>query len=231
MHSRSRMLRTQRFPLTGCSSDWQSAAFGTQKSLVQIQSPRLSFPWRRLWLAFVGGVVAAAFGGGASPSQAEHVTPRSGEIVAREAPGTGQAGIAVLRGSDRVQLVGERDDWSEILLSDGRRAWVPTAEIARGDPPHPIESPVSTVSAPATTAALSGPDHTADELRAEIARLRAVVDDLTSWRARLPETVESTLPLRGDIPWAIAGAALIIGLLLGGAWERRRSRRDRSLRF
>jgi hypothetical protein len=29
----------------------------------------------------------------------------------------------------------------------------------------------------------------------------------------------------------IAGAALIVGILLGSAWERRRSRRDRSLRF
>ena len=31
----------------GCSSDWQSAAFGTQKSLVQIQSPRFTLPSRR----------------------------------------------------------------------------------------------------------------------------------------------------------------------------------------
>src|SRR5207344_2395199 len=128
--------RTDRFPLTGCSSDWQSAAFGTQKSLVQIQSPRLSCRWRRIRLALVGGVVAAAaVGASTSPGEAESVTPR-GEIVAREAPGTGQAGIAVLRGNDRVQLLGERDGWSEIRLGDGRRAWVPTADITRA--PEPI---------------------------------------------------------------------------------------------
>src|SRR5688572_11523980 len=116
------MLRTLWFPLTGCSSDWQSAAFGTQKSLVQIQSPRLSIPSRRIWLMLFGGVVAATVGGGATPSIAASVAARSGELVAREAPGSGQAGIAVLRGNDRVRLLGEREDWSEILLPDGRRA-------------------------------------------------------------------------------------------------------------
>ena len=97
------MLRTLWFPLTGCSSDWQSAAFGTQKSLVQIQSPRLSLPSRGMRLMLVGGVVAAAFGGGATPSIAASVTARSGEIVAREAPGSDGARIGIIRGSDRVR--------------------------------------------------------------------------------------------------------------------------------
>jgi len=187
----------------------------------------------------VGGVVAAAVGGGAAPSDAESVTARGGEIVAREAPGTGQAGIAVLRGSDRVQLTGERDGWSEILLPDGRRAWVPSAEITRiGDTAsarstHSTESPVTAVTPffpDAATVGSSAPDRSAPELTAEVARLRGVVNELTAWRAKLPEPAE-TPPLAEGIPWMIGGVALLVGLLTGSAWERHRSRRDRSLRF
>ena len=227
------MLRTLRFPLTGCSSDWQSAAFGTQKSLVQIQSPRLSFPWIRIRLAIVAGVVSTILGGSASPCDAESVAARGGEVVAREAPGTGQAGIAVLRGSDRVQLVGERDGWSEILLSDGRRAWVPTTGIVRiGDARSPRSTEIPSVAAatPYPEAASSSSDATARELTTEVARLRGVVDELTTWRANLPE-LNATRPGAENLPWMIGGVALVIGLLIGGAWERHRSRRDRSLRF
>ena len=227
------MLRTLRFPLTGCSSDWQSAAFGTQKSLVQIQSPRLSFPWTCIRLAFVGGVAAAVLGSSSYPSDAESVAARGAEVVAREAPGTGQAGIAVLRGSDRVQLVGERDGWSEILLSDGRRAWVPTTGIAPiGDARSPRSTEIPSVAAatPSPEAASSSSDATARELTTEVARLRGVLDELTTWRALLPEP-NAARPSAEDIPWVIGGVALVIGLLIGGAWERHRSRRDRSLRF
>lgn len=218
------------FLLTGCSSDWQSAAFGTQKSLVQIQSPRLSFCWRRIGLAFVGGVVAAAaVGASASPTEAENVTPRTGEIIAREAPGTGQAGIAVLRGNDRVKLLGQREGWSEILLADGRRAWVPTADITHvPDAPRPTESPSSVEAASPLSAEIDA--HTR-ELAAEVARLRRVADDLATWRTKLPDAAPSAAPLPEAIPWAIGGAGLAAGILIGGLVERRRSRRERSLRF
>lgn len=223
------MLRTLRFPLTGCSSDWQSAAFGTQKSLVQIQSPRLSFNWRRIRLAFVGGVVAAAaVGASTSASEAENVAAR-GEIVAREAPGSGQAGIAVLRGSDRVQLLGQRDGWSEILLRDGRRAWIPTAEVVRvaeasrpTDDPTPVPSPSAEPRAE--------PQAAPHELASEIDRLRRVTDDLTTWRTNLPNAGAPTEKLPDVLPWAV-GAAFVAGILIGAAFERRRNRRDRSLKF
>jgi hypothetical protein len=174
-------------------------------------------------------VVAAAVGGGASPSGAENVTARGGEIVAREAPGSGQAGIAVLRGSDRVQLLGEREGWSEILLSDGRRAWVPTAEITHiAETPRPSPAPTAS---PAATAVIGAPDRSVQELGAEIVRLRGVVDELSAWRTSLPAETAAPVPIADDVPWMVAGVAGLIGLLIGGAWERHRSRRDRSLRF
>jgi hypothetical protein len=173
-------------------------------------------------------VVAAAVGGAASPSAAEQVTARGNEAVAREAPGTGQAGIAVLRGNDRVQLLGERDGWSEILLSDGRRAWVPTAEIARsGDGPRPTEVPTPVAPAPAPPRQ----DQAPQELTSEVVRLRALVDELARLLTTLPGPAETRPPVADEIPWAIAAAALIVGFLIGGAWERHRNRRDRSLRF
>jgi hypothetical protein len=175
-------------------------------------------------------VVAAAVGGGASPSGAENVTTRSGEIVAREAPGSGQAGIAVLRGSDRVQLLGERDGWSEILLPDKRRAWVPTADITRAkETSEPTDEPVATATATETTTAGDGSKE--HELATEIARLRATVDELAAWRASSPEPRGGALPRTDEVPWVVGGAGLALGLLIGGAWERHRSRRDRSLRF
>ncbi len=215
--------------MTGCSSDWQSAAFGTQKSLVQIQSPRLSFCWRSIRLAFVGGVVAAAAAGAsATPGDAENVSIRSGEIVAREAPGTGQAGSAVLRGNDRVKLLGQRDGWSEILLSDGRRAWVPSAEIA-----HVPEAPRSTERPVAVPASSPAPVEIASDLRdlaTEVARLRRVADDLTTWRTALPDAAP-VRPIPEAVPWAVGGGALVAGIIIGALVERRRGRRERSLRF
>jgi len=174
-------------------------------------------------------VVAAAVGGAASPSAAEQVTARGGEIVAREAPGAGQAGIAVLRGNERVQLLGERDGWSEILLADGRRAWVPTADLTHGgDGPRPTEIAIADVPAPAPT----GQDHGSHELAAEVVRLRVAIDDLARSRTTVPAPAGVVPPAVADeIPWAIAAVALIIGILIGGAWERHRSRRDRALRF
>jgi hypothetical protein len=176
-------------------------------------------------------VVVAAVGGGASPSGAESVTTRGGETVAREAPGTGQAGIAVLRGTDRVQLLGESDGWSEILLPDKRRAWVPSSDITRvKDAPQPTDDPAGTAT-PSPAETTTDEASTDRALAAEIARLRGTVDELAVWRASLPEPGDDPLDRMGEVPWVVGGAGLALGLLIGGAWERHRSRRDRSLRF
>ncbi len=228
------MLRNLRFPLTGCSSDWQSAAFGTQKSLVQIQSPRLSFHCRGVRLALVGGVVAATVGAGASPSAAEDVTARGGEVVAREAPGRGEAGIAVLRGTDRVQLLGERDGWSEIRLPDGRRAWVPATEIARNEAPRAVQASPLAITTPVEAAAPADDpprpaSDPAGELAIEITRLRALVDALEARQADASRPGVTSLP--ESVAWTLGGVALVVGAVIGSAFERFRSRRDRSLRF
>lgn len=189
--------------------------------------------WHRIGLVFVGGVVAAAVGGGASSSDAESVSARNGEIIAREAPGSGQAGVAVLRGSDRVQLTGERDGWSEILLPDGRRAWVPSTEITRignlasARTPLPTESPLATGIPLAATAT----DDAREDLVAEVERLRVIVDELAAWRATALEPARGSFPYADDLPWLVAAAALVVGLMVGGAWERHRGRRDRALKF
>jgi hypothetical protein len=135
----------------------------------------------------------------------------------------------VLRGNDRVRLLGERDDWSEILLPDGRRAWVPTAEVTRiEEAPRARESaPASAAPEPAETEGVATRHR--DELGAEIARLRAAVDELARRRSEAPPAPRGVD--LNDSALMIAGAALIVGILLGSAWERRRSRRDRSLRF
>ena len=180
----------------------------------------------------LGGVVTAAVGGGATPSIAASVTARAGETVAREAPDSGQAGIAVIRGSDRVRLLAEREEWSEIQLPDGRRAWVPTAEVTRvedppRDPPRVRESAVATAG-PTPSEAPAPLEPPTDELGAEIDRLRGVVDDLEHRRMEATPPRASVL---ADQAVLIAGAALLVGIILGSAWERRRSRRDRSLKF
>ena len=216
--------------LTGCSSDWQSAAFGTQKSLVQIQSPRLSLHGRKLRLALVGGVVAAAVGGGmAPPGRAEDFATRE-EVVAREAPGKAEAGIAVLRGNERVHLLRDRDGWSEILLADGRRAWVPTGELVRTEAPKPATTPTVAATPEAAPTADTEPNAQAS-LVVEIARLRAVIDDLETRPRSVPTTPPSPLTSAAEPIAAAAGASFVLGALVGAAWQRRRTRRERSLRF
>ena len=184
----------------------------------------------------MGGVVAVSVGVLPANGDAESAAVRGAEVVAREAPGAGQAGIAVIRGTDRVQLLGEREGWSEIRLADGRKAWVPSSEISRvGDAPA---APIATVAAVATPAApeeagagapvpTAGPASGASELTSEIARLRRIVDELEAQRA------SAAAPALPDdaFPWPIAGAAICLGILIGGAWERHRSRRERSLKF
>lgn len=180
-----------------------------------------------------GGVVAAAVGGGATPSLAASVTARGGETVAREAPDTGQAGIAVIRGSDRVRLLAERDDWSEIQLPDGRRAWVPTAEVTLvaeppRDQPRARESPLPTA-LPTLVVTPAAAEPAALELRTEIDRLRSVVDELARRPPAEERAPETTFP--NDATLVMAGAALLVGIVLGSAWERRRNRRGRALKF
>jgi hypothetical protein len=181
----------------------------------------------------LGAVVAAAIGAGATPSIAASVTARSGETVAREAPDGGQAGIAVIRGSDRVRLIAERDDWSEIELPDGRRAWVPTAEVTRIE--EPPRARATTVATPVPTAAETPREPATEpvppppnELGAEIDRLRMIVDAMERRRAEDPPSRAIAMD---DRMLVLAGAALLVGIILGSAWERRRSRRDRSLKF
>jgi hypothetical protein len=168
-------------------------------------------------------VAAAAVGASTSPGEAENVTTR-GEIDAREAPGSGQAGVAVLRGNDRVQLLGQRDGWSEILLGDGRRAWVPTTEIARAsEPARPTDDPSPAVSP-------SGHPSEARELATEVERLRRIADDLATWRTNLPTAAAPAETVPDFVPWAV-GAALVAGIAIGMAVERRRNRRERALKF
>ena len=181
-------------------------------------------------MAFVGGVVAATLGGMAPPGAAEDVATR-GEVVAREAPGKAEAGIAIIRGNERVRLLRDRDGWSEILLADGRRAWVPTGELVRtAEPQKPTPTP-NVVTTPETVATADPVPEVQASLEVEIARLRTVVDDLET-RRRL-ERPERTDTIAADLEpiVAAAGGAFVVGVLVGAAWQRRRTRRERSLRF
>jgi len=177
----------------------------------------------------VGGVFAAAVGGTTPPSRAEDVSARD-ELVAREAPGKTEAGIAVLRGSERLRLLGERDGWSEVLLADGRRAWVPSVDLVHPSaPPTPGVEAIASATPEAPIAADPVPMAQAS-LGVEIARLRALVDELAAnARERTESPPRPTLP--ADTAPLVGGVAFVVGLLVGGAWERHRARRERSLRF
>ncbi|MCC6763099.1 MAG: SH3 domain-containing protein [Deltaproteobacteria bacterium] len=159
------------------------------------------------------------------------MTTRGDEIVAREAPGKAEAGIAILRGNVRVRLLGERDGWSEVLLPDGRRAWVPAGDLV-----HAVEAarPSADVPATATPAAApsseSGPD-AREGLATEVARLRSVVDALAAERRQTPPRAGDPASVPEVVPIVAAGIGLVVGVLVGGVWERHRARRGRSLRF
>lgn len=181
-------------------------------------------------MALVGGVVAAAVGGGmAPPGRAEDFATRE-EVVAREAPGKAEAGIAVLRGNERVHLLRDQDGWSEILLADGRRAWVPTGELVRTEAPKPAATP-SVAATPEATAPVDAAPNPQASLVVEIARLRAVIDDLESRPRAVPPAPASPLASAAEAIAAAAGAGFVLGALAGAAWQRRRTRRERSLRF
>jgi hypothetical protein len=124
----------------------------------------------------------------------------------------------VLRGSVRVRSLAERDGWSEIQLPDGRRARVPAGELVR-----------------AAEAAHPSPDGTpAVDLEAalglEVARVRTVVDAREAERRPAPGG-EKPAAKPAAAPLVAAGVGLAVGVAIGGVWERRRARRERSLRF
>ncbi|MEB2283448.1 MAG: hypothetical protein B6D46_06745 [Polyangiaceae bacterium UTPRO1] len=176
--------------------------------------------------------MAAAVGGATPPSRAEDVTTRGGEIVAREAPGTSEAGIAVLRGNARVRLLGEQDGWSEILLPDGRRAWVPAAEIVHIPDPAPSSPALPAVAAAATAPPPEPAPNLQASLAAEITRLRSVVDALEAERRQAPRPMGGEPPPISEVAPLVTGTiGLVVGTLLGGAWTRYRARRRRSIRF
>lgn len=183
-------------------------------------------------MALFGGVVAATFGGIAPPACAEDVATRE-EVVAREAPGKAEAGIAVLRGNERVQLLRDREGWSEILLADGRRAWVPTADLvhSQGQKPSATPTPAAVATPDPSPRADPVPD-VQTSLVVEITRLRAVVDDLeTRQRSDLPPGALERGPVTTETALLASGVAFVVGVVAGAAWQRRRTRRERSLRF
>ncbi|MCC6847639.1 MAG: SH3 domain-containing protein [Deltaproteobacteria bacterium] len=157
------------------------------------------------------------------------MTTRGDDVVAREAPGKAEAGIAILRGNVRVRLLGERDGWSEILLPDGRRAWVPAGDLVHAQETARAPADATTTAAPAPSPE-PGADPRAD-LMTEISRLRSVVDALEAERLRAPQTTGDPAGVPEAAPIVAAAVGLVVGVLVGGGWERYRARRGRSLRF
>jgi hypothetical protein len=235
--------------LAGCSSDWKSTAFGTQESLVQIQSPRLFRLFVRAALvraAFVGAVLVIV---GIPVAHAADRVARGTSVVVREGPAPNRPAVAVLERSERARFLGERDGWSEIGLSDGSRGWVPSVEIVAVT--DPITSPAITASpvADGERRANEGGSGEIGALRDEVANSqaheRAALDDLRNELRRVREALDRlalpagtpTAATTRDPRWPPAelllagGAALVVGFVLGAASQRRRARRERSLRF
>ena len=243
------MLGTAAARLPGCSSDWKSTAFGTQESLVQIQSPRLFRPFVRAALvraAFAGAALVIV---GTPAARAADRVARGASVVVREGPARDHPGIAVLQRSERARFLGERDGWSEIGLSDGRRGWVPSVEIvAAADPATSATTAASPVPSGERRSIEVGSGEVA-ALRGEVASLqaheRATLDELQNELRHVREVLDRlavpagtpTAASTDDPRWSPAelllagGAALVIGFILGAVSQRRRARRERSLRF
>ena len=166
------------------------------------------------------------------------------ETVAREGPASYHPGIALLKRNEHVTIIGEREGWSEVRLGDGRSGYVRSSELA----PLPVEVEAHPADASATPAAAVDPQVTRGELerlsaqqgallaemQSEIGRLRAIADTLAAVRP----ASESTSDGEPDgAPWqradvlAAGSGALLIGFTLGALSQRRRSRRERTLRF
>jgi len=194
-------------------------------------------------------VLAALVIVGTTDVRAADRIARGASVVVREGPAPYHPGIAVLQRNEHARFLGERDGWSEVGLSDGLRGWVPSAEIVAATdaftPPTPAAVPVPGGEQPAS-------DIESDEiaaLRAEVASLQAhermALDELRSELRQVRETLDRlAVPAgtpsavsTGDPRWPRAelllagGAMLVVGLVLGGTLQRRRARRERSLRF
>jgi hypothetical protein len=148
-------------------------------------------------------------------------------------------------------ITSRRPGWTEIVLRDGKRALVPSGDVrAEGArtavaPPTPRPTPRRqraaaqigpAAPAPIEAAPSPGPrDADVDALRAEVRRLRGLVDELTALGVALDRHAET--PPAPAAPWwatdalAAIAAALVVGFLVGSAVQRYRARRARSLRF
>ncbi len=192
----------------------------------------------------------------AVPVDAVDRVARSANVIVRERPGSANPGIAVLKRGDRVRFLGERDGWTEVGLRDGRTGWVLSAEIAPVvEPPQPnlpaqarvkdavptavappspvatarVSEPVPTVPAPRAEGESLPVEHgrVLARLESEIGQLRQSVDRLAADR---PLTAPSPVGEYSDVLWT-GMIAFAIGLIVGSIVQRRRSRRERTLRF
>jgi len=154
------------------------------------------------------------------------------------------------RGSDDVTIVGEQDGWTEIVLRNGKRALVPSSEVPKSaaDRPKPRTAPKPapppsarepstdpTPGAPTATPTATPPE-AITELRAEVTRLRSVVDELVALKpsaaeVATPPAEPSSRSWLASESLTMLGLALVIGVLLGAAVQRQRTRRSSSLRF
>ena len=194
-------------------------------------------------------VLAALVILGAPDVRAADRVARGASVVVREGPAPYHPGIAVLQRNERAHFLGERDGWSEVGLNDGRRGWVPSAEIVAATeasaPPAPATAPLpggelrasevgsaEIAAVRAEVASLHAQERAAlDELRSELRQVREALDRLAV-PAGTPSAVSAGDPRWPRVELLLAGGVvLVVGLVLGGAFQRRRARRERSLRF
>lgn len=219
------VLRSSAVALTGCSSDWQSAAFGTQKSLVQIQSPRLS---HRSGSPLASRVDDSRDGlrpaHGAAPAALSYLSRacRSGTVAAFLA--------FVMLGSAGGSFAEEASPAVTSATPDATPSARSAERQTRSQPAIDVSGLRQRLDDLETDQRAA-----VDGLRAEVARLHATVEDLES----LAPSLAYVQPVEPEPPpgwqafdtWLLAGGTLVLGLLAGGAWQRYRSRRERMLRF
>ena len=167
------------------------------------------------------------------------------DTVAREGPASYHPGVALLKRNERVTVLDERDGWNEVRLGDGRSGYVRSSELTAVSAPDvaatsaaaaaAIATPVASGVAPDLATLRSdleklGAQQTAllETLRADVARLHEVADVL----AASPQgAVHDEEPWKRADVLAASGVALAAGFALGALSQRRRSRRERTLRF
>ncbi len=145
-------------------------------------------------------------------------------------------------------MVGEQDGWTEIVLRNGKRALVPSSEVAgeaearpkkrtapKPAPPPPKVPKADPTAGTPTPIRTTAPPEVIVELRAEVTRLRALVDELAALQpsadAATPPAAAAEHSWLASESLTMLGLALVIGVLLGGAVQRQRARRSSSLRF